>query len=691
MRPLVVLLLVLASLAALLVALTTLSDSGRHGDDSRGTAVRATPDRPIEPAILVEPVTPTEGAAAAASNEGARTAVAPAKDPKGPKVAFGAIEGEVIDEDGKPIAGAKVSLFDTKPGALGEEFNLLRGSEPPRPLFKTETNETGSFRFDQLDPRKDWSLSVAHERYEHFVSELPIPVPEGGVYPESIVLRPGQTMSGVVVAAGTRVPIAGALLVAENPFALTAANRKRAMGRLEARTDANGAYLFTNLGTAPAQNRMLTVSAPGYATQIYSNYSMVTFTEPEKDRRRNTKPDPVQMIGRSQDFELMPGMVIAGRVVGPEQAGMAGVAIEAMNQTGTIGSGGTTESGKSGEFLIEGLAEGLYTLRVTAAKYDAAPLQRVESGDTNVVIELFEQASVTGKVVDSDGRAMTNFVVKARTTNEVSNAYGAVVAHRAIKGSTDGRFELGGLPEGAYVIEGLVEGYASCFSDPFTATQGMVTSDVVVRMNHGGSMSGQVLDGYTSLPISGVEITTNENDWIDGTTFFDLFGALEPSAMTKAKVFTDEQGRFSVEVMTPGTYQLSIRGRGFAPKFLRDVTVVEGQNTEVPQQLLIKGAVISGIVYGRTSTVQAGCSVQLNPADPNASDGFRTTRSDGTGRFTIENVEPGTYLLTATRPSNGNANPFEALVDMKQSEVTITIEDGGTYPIELHLGLKRGK
>jgi protocatechuate 3,4-dioxygenase beta subunit len=403
-------------------------------------------------------------------------------------------------------------------------------------------------------------------------------------------------------------------------------------------------------------------------------------------RIKGNRQEPVQRIARTQDFELEPGHVIAGKVVGPDHAGMAGVQIEAMNSAGAIGSGGMTESAKNGEFLLEGLAEGIYTLRVTATNYDAAPLQRVETGNTNVVIELFELASVTGRVVDADGRPLSSFTVKARTSNEISPAYGAVLAQKAVKDS-EGRFELTGLPEGSYVIEGYAEGYASSFSDPFAATQGLVASDIVVRMTRGGSLSGQILNAYDNAPIAGAEVSTHDNDYVDGD-LWDFFGAIEPSAMTKAKVFTDERGRFSIDVLTPGLYQLHVRARDSATDYVKDVEIVEGQHTELPPRLLIKGATIAGIVYGRDGAVVSGSTVSLTPQDSLATGG-RVTRSDGTGRFLIENVQPGPYELMATRPGGGSNNPFEALADMKHSVVVLTIEDAGRYEIELHLGPKR--
>lgn len=688
MRPLVVLLLVLGSLAALLVALMTLSDSSRHGDEPRGVIVAPAAPHAQPSADLQEPRVAVEQRAEGPEGEPSRKPVQPARDPMGPKVAFGAIHGKVLDDQGDPVSGALVNLFDTKPSTLGDDYFLLSGNERPRPTAKFETKADGQFRFDQLDPRKDWSLEVSHERFEFWASQVAIPVPEGGVYPETIIMNPGQIMSGVVRSSATGRPVEGVLLVADNPFALARPKNKRAQGRLEAKTDANGAYVFPNLGASPGQNRILTLTAPGYATQVHNNFMMVDYSQ-TSNRIKNSKQEQPHRISRTKDFELEPGRSIAGRVIGPDHNGKSGVELEAMNQTGTVGSTGTTLSGKNGEFLIDGLAEGIYTLRVTAPNYDAAPLQRVETGSTNVVIELFELASATGKVIDAEGRPLANFVVKARASNEINDAYGAVMAQRAVKGSSDGSFELTGIPEGSYVMEAQAEGYASCFSEPFTATQGLVASDLVVRMTRGGSLSGQVLDAYAKAPIAGAEISTVENDWIDGD-LWDLFGALEPSAMTKAKVFADDKGRFTVDVMTPGTYQVQIRARGYSPLFVKDIEVVEGQNTEMPVQVLGKGASIDGIVYGRDTAIVSGSIVQVTPTDLADPGHARQTRSDGTGRFTVENLQPGTYDITAQRPSGGAANPFEALADINQSQITLSVDDGAHYEIELHLGPKRG-
>jgi hypothetical protein len=681
MRPLVVLLLVLGALAALLFAFASLSDSGRNGRETRG--VEPAPVQEAEPGASLQAPTSTKEPVLppTAIESGSRQAAAAAPETSGQKVAFGAIEGVVVDAKQQPIAEATVSLLNVRPSALGDDIYAMRGEDPPRPVAKATTDAAGSFRFDSLDPRKDWSFVVTHENFLTYSTEVAIAVPEGGVWEERVTLQEGVTLEGFVRDARTSAPIAGAQIVIESAFA--AQYRRKTPGAPQTLSDATGAYAISNVGAAFGQNRMLTVSAPGYATQVHSNF-MVATVEDAPARFKNVQ-GPARLQGRKQDFELEPGKVIAGRVHDPERRGVSGIVIEAFSQTGTIGCQGSTKSGARGEFLIEGLADGLYTLRVEArgTNFDASPLQRVEAGDTNVVIELFELAMVTGRVIDSSGDGLSSFQVKARVANDMGEAYGAVVAQRQVKGASDGRFELRGVPEGSYVIEALADGYASCFSDTFTATQGLVTSDIVVRMSRGGSLSGRVLSSYDGKPVPGAEISTLDNDYEDGQ-LWALFGAVEPSATTKTKVFSDADGRFEIEVMTPGLYQVQIRARGFSTYTTRDVQVIADQETELPQVSLIKGSVVRGIVYGAGKVPQAGANVQLSPGGFGF-EGHRSVRTDGAGRFVIENALPGSYQLSATRPASGTSNPFEAIADMKQSQVEVSLEDGRVYDFELLL------
>ena len=680
MRPLLVLLLVIGALAALFFALTTLGDGPRG--NGRGVAVDPEVTRREKPAeTLEQPAARTEAEPTAAGD--GRTAVQPEAGPRARNVAFGALSGLVQDGQQLPIADATVSLLNTKPSALGSEDSfLLRGIDPPKPVQKTVTDKDGRFRFERLDPLKDWSLVVTHERYQRFESDTVIPVPEGGEWRDKITLHPGLTCSGTVLDAQTKQPIAGATLVVESAMAAT--NRRKSPGRLEASTDAQGAYVFYNTSLSPQQARILTVSAPGYATQVINNFAMAALDKPET-RFKNMQAG-AQQESKVQDFELEKGLTIAGRVLRPDRRGASGVEVEAMNQAGAVGSVGRDVSAENGEFLIEGLAQGIYLVRVVpTGNYDAPALQRVEADSKDVVLELFEKATVVGQVIDPSGKPLSRFTVKARTANELSKAFGAVMAQRNVKDSKDGMFELSGLPEGSFVIEAIAEGYAASFSERFDATQGLATTDIVVRMTLGGELRGQVVDASTGAAIAGAEVATLDNNFIEGD-LFELFSALEPTALTKATIFTDSEGRFALERMTPGEYQVQVKVRGYSTILTNDVVLVDGQVTELPLQRLGKGARITGVVLSADNQALAGATVQLTPADTSEIQGHRQTRTDGDGRFLIDNARPGNYELSAMRPNSGMGNPFEAIGDLQQSRMDVTVEDSGSYDFKLRLG-----
>jgi uncharacterized GH25 family protein len=676
MRPLVVLLLVVGALGALLFTLFSGSETRRTDPAPRVEPGQEAPAEGV--ADLREPGAPETEVVRRVPEE-ARQAVLEDQPTGAARVEPGALEGRILDTDREPIAEATIELLDVRVGELDEMLYAMRNVEPPRPVARATTDAQGAFRFDRLDPRKEWTLVVRHESYRP-VDAGPIRIPEGDTWREEIVLEPGKTCSGVVTDATTGAPIAGARLVVDNAIAIS---RRRSPTRLEVTTDASGAYVFENVRTG---HNTLMITAQGYATQIHNNFSLVNFGEPPT-RFVNRQP-PATLESKQQNFQLGPGKTIAGRVIGPDRAPMAGVQLEALNQAGAIGCRGDAVSGKNGEFLLEGLSEGFYTVRVQAKNHDAAPAQRVEAGETNLIITLFEQASVTGKVLDASGRPLSAFTVKLRMANEVNNVFGAMMDQKAVKGSSDGSFEFGGVAEGSYVVEGLADGYASSFSEPFNAVQGLTSADVVVHMSRGGSLRGKVIDAYSGEPVAGAEVKTQDNNWVDGD-FFELFNTLEPSALSRRTVYTDASGNYELDLLTPGDYQLRIAARGYSTIALNDVSVVDGQRVEVPLQTVSKGAVILGRVFGRDGEPVPGATVQLTPTDVNAIQGSRTTRTDASGGYRIENALAGGFRLSAMRPSTGSSSPFEAIGDLKLSEIEVTIADGREYEYDLYMSGRR--
>lgn len=128
------------------------------------------------------------------------------------------------------------------------------------------------------------------------------------------------------------------------------------------------------------------------------------------------------------------------------------------------------------------------------------------------------------------------------------------MARRTIDRSTDGAFELGGLPEGVHVVEARAEGFAPSFSEPFRTLRDSTTKDVVVQMTWGGSLTGLVLDASSGMPIAGAEVFPLENSWLSVGTG----PGSEPVRVARWDVPPPlASGRFRIENVPPCTYRLS--------------------------------------------------------------------------------------------------------------------------------------
>lgn len=689
MRPLAVLLLVVGAIASLFFAFASLTDdSGRGTAVTRGPVVRPVlasetdeapdPDAPLQPARVIEQ--PSE-----------RKDVVQV-DPKDRPALTGILRVEVVDSEGNPIPDARIGLLRQAgdPTLVNETLGLVGGKAPPKPVKRGTTDASGRFEFRGLEPGPDWAIAVTHPDFTRSMAG-PIAVPAEGGIDERVELSSGLALYGVVRDARNGVPIADAKLVIDTPLAAFLPSSKASSVHREATTDALGQYEFKNIG---AGQRTLSITAKGYASQFLTNFSN------DLRQRTNAGRDP-DIIGTNRaaqlarlaaqpkeptqwDFELQPGHQIAGRVLGPDRSGVAGVQIDAMNQSGSTGSRGTAISGRDGEFLIADLGEGIYTLRATAEGYQSTPLQRVEADRTDVEIVLAEQGGVAGRVIDSaTGRPMRGFTVRIRTLHPANKAWGGEVAKATVRDSADGTFSLSGISEGDYVAEAFARGFASSFSEAFHVDQGIQTRDVTVRLTKGGTIHGRVLDAYTGQPIADAVVKTNENKYVDSEIMM-ILNSMGSSATSRVQTTTDENGEFTLELLTPDVYQVRVEKPGYTTIVLNDVNVSDGPPAEVGPFSLTKGAIVTGVVLGPEDEPVAGAQVTLRPTAPD-SFGSYETRTDAHGNFTFENATAGTFALAASRPPTANSNPFAPVIDIQHSQIEITVADGGTYQYDLHL------
>jgi hypothetical protein len=152
------------------------------------------------------------------------------------------------------------------------------------------------------------------------------------------------------------------------------------------------------------------------------------------------------------------------------------------------------------------------------------------------------------------------------------------------------------------------------------------------------SVEGTVVNRLTGAPIDGVEVTLSQG----GSALY--------------KTSTDAQGVFRLDSVKPGAYSPHLQKRGFIPNaaVLRPIQVVEGgQPVSVRGEMTPMGRV-SGRVRDADGKPVRGAAVQML-----SSFGGPSATSGADGSFSLDELAPATYTLSARPPKGAKAVELE--------------------------------
>ncbi|MBL8863756.1 MAG: carboxypeptidase regulatory-like domain-containing protein [Planctomycetes bacterium] len=655
MRPLLVLVLVLAAIGALLFAIFGIDGGTRPTEVAPPVA-----ERPAEP-----PRRPTalEGGSAPAPDRAPSATRSDDRSVAGGSAAVALdnrLTGLVRNPQGGAVAGAEVILSTLGASELFFVNDPLPDhSKEPR----VRTDAEGRYTFVGVQPRDRYTLILTHPEYSRR-EEPTMPIGEvGAAEMPPITLTPGASLSGRVRnEAGDFVR--GATLFLEGfqyqNLGIVAPDRATSV------TDAEGTYRFKNVAPGP---RYLKVTAPGYATiQIPS----LNFEKEETVVR---------------DITLKIGEGILGRVVGPGNVGIPdarviAIGVSSLQQTGRE----ETVTNANGEFLFESLASGDYNVIANAKGWRMQPKgggHRVSTNTSNHVIEMLPEATISGRVVETGtGKTVPAFTVRMRVYYGPGTPSAPYNEETFPQSHPNGEFSVPGVPAGEFVVEAWAPGYAPGFSRNFSVEAGRSVSGIEVRLGRGGSISGRVVDAQ-GAPVARARVSTHDNDWTDDE-FTKAIGITYPTTATSAETRTGEDGRFTISGLSPDVYQIQVVAAGYTSFMRRDLRVAEGADAAVGDLRLGRGGIVRGTLYDASGKPLVGGSVELR-GDAGDMPRIYKTRTAGDGRFQISNVLPGSYVLLAMRPGGSEANPFAQAGDARNSETRVRVDEGGTTTQDLHL------
>ncbi len=536
-----------------------------------------------------------------------------------------AVVGRVLDPEGRPVPGARVSLFSSIGGgesgfstpALADVEGRWR-LEPVEPGTGILLVAAPGFCQEEFpaDPAAALSTGTAPASWT-------VEVPASGEARKDLVLSRGGAIEGTVVDADG-APMAGAAISCHP----------------EGRWDELG-----TAGPSDGEGRFRVAGVPsGRALEVSASLP--------------DRPD-----GRSEPLTLGPGETKRDlRIVLPAPAALAGILrredgtplraprlriVDGEPEDGALdpmilGMAAYRPVAPDGSFRVEGLDAGTWTLAAEdeGCALAVGPVVVLGEGERREELEAILPAgmSIAGRVVDGKGAPLPGAVVlvarvfeKYSTASVLSDLHAPAAS--AITGE-DGAFRKEGLPPGPHSVTVRADGTRERSVETPAGT-----ADLLIVMESGFSVAGRVVDAEDGRPVAGVRVTARPRG---------------PRGFSEAReTVSGGNGEFLLDGLPEGGVDLRFdpesggKVGGYGAKTVRGVAAgTSGLEVALPRGLAIAGRVVDE--EGR-----AIASALVIHAVGRGDDGeilFATVTREGSvdGSFLVGGLLPGTYSLTVS-------------------------------------------
>jgi RNA polymerase sigma factor (sigma-70 family) len=535
-----------------------------------------------------------------------------------------AIEGQVLDEGGGPIPRAQVWA---QPGYLW----ALTG---PNRRFETIADDQGRYRL-VLEPR-EYDIRATAPGYapRGLTAALTRPLRR------DIRLSPAALVSGRVLQVGTEQPVAGADVLL-SPSGGEGRNRI-------VRTNESGRFAIED---AEAGNYQLFAIQGSVATAAL--------------------PLSIGTLDRVDGIvlQLGDGLSVEGRITDPSGRGIGGVAVRLLatdQAPGALVMAPGTRTTLDGAYRLSKLRPGRYRLMADGVDVGFGSSERavqVAAGGGKQDLHLTPASLLTGRVLGIDGAPARGVLVQLERS-------GRVTASQLTVTDDQGRFQLILKGEEPMVLAAWERSQGIAIV-PIDVAAGARDRHFELRLAGGASLSGQVRFAGGG-PAAGASVAVTRQE---GAVIYD-------------SVTTDEAGRFELRSLAPGRYTVWARRKAgphnlWSGRERPEMRLIELGASEHHSGVLLEvapgGHRIAGIVQLPDGTPAAGTRVVAAPDQDQASKPTREPEHAATsgddGRFVLEDLEPGHFVLWASRA--GFPDVREAAVAAGRTDVVLKLPAAG--------------
>jgi len=318
-------------------------------------------------------------------------------------------------------------------------------------------------------------------------------------------------------------------------------------------------------------------------------------------------------------------------------------------------------AGSDGVAVLTGISAGTHVLKVAAtglaSSFELVALAGAAGEVVKRRVVLGTGVTVAGTVVDPSGRPLEG----ARVTAAVAASFYDPSDPRldAVVSDAKGRWQLGGLPQMTLRFRAVHPEFAPAVSEPISLVDGGGRDDLLIRLELGGSIAGQVVD-QRGAPVPGARVQGTGDDARGGQlrrAHCDADGRFRMGGLPRTRVHMVADGDTATSTVTTVDLKQQPNRRDVVLRLeLAGVIagrVVTSSGEEVPEARVVAAPVPS---EERRSTAEARLR------------GAASDVADAAGHFTLAGLPPGQYRVRAIRPGSSTE-----LLQMKQG---VTVDTG---------------
>jgi uncharacterized GH25 family protein len=316
---------------------------------------------------------------------------------------------------------------------------------------------------------------------------------------------------------------------------------------------------------------------------------------------------------------------------------------------------------EDGTFRINGIYPAEYNVSLDSDKFvHAEPDQKHIHPGAELIVRVSLGASITGVVLDPNGGPVENCEVTASTSEESNRGrWGGGGSPDDVRTGEGGVFAFEGLKEGKYKLTADSDEWARNLPVEVQVAEGQEIADVTVQLLQGGTIIGTVF-GEDGQPVAGRSVMVSQGG------FMGMGGNMG------GEETTDASGRFLVEHVTPGSYQVMTQptmeeiGEVFGdgerePGFADFMSLIETVSVEVADGETVEvvlGAppaapvVVSGRVLEGDQTITTG-SVLAVADGQGFMQGSETARIGSDGRYEMTLDAAGDFVFLVQGAGDG--------------------------------------